>query len=581
MRGEFLFVEQRFGFEVARGELLLRPVAKVPPIYLQGKVYALYEVPEGAWGQAVERLERGGVEYRRPRLEDLFERRPLVEKFARFRPLERAVAMAKISAFLEFASTFTGSGTFYHSQQALCRLEERLHSFVCQLDRRMYYLLLLLDGVSDRARGMGILQLLSTGKEVVEPEEEKQVLGALRASLPPQRLFKLYLEFIKLRINNRRARSWILPFLLNSPQLELWAVKYRKKLRKALQHTLGKRRASILRSILAKPAKERSEKENKILQQWLGKFIQNSPQRTLEIVGFLLGVENGLTLTLLKSYHEAKKNLKRGQLLPYETLEGLRSTYHAKRFSRQEVLEWTKNRLTKGQKLAMQRTGEKEGVEIQVNFYDYDPVRLYLYAFERGWNGEIERALQQKARQFAAQLDLPPNLGILLDASQSMAGSQQQPLRPMAIALALRDILLASSKNAALITCGGLPENPYLIRPQGATNLAAGFLQLVKKGAQSIIILSDGYENQPAGRLEEVLRALEKLGQAPKVLQLSPTVGTENEGGRNLAPGRIFATSLFRPESLPLAMFRITLENEPERALQWLEQQARSRLLKA
>ena len=578
---EFVFVEAA-GKELAEktGAVL---VSEAPQIEVQGKSYHLFRVDLPKWEETIQKLEKESIDYQLPTLKHAFGIEPLVQQLSQLSALERAMVVAKITSFLDFLATFTGKGTFYHSEQALCQEEEKIHSFMRQLDRRLYYWMLLLDGATDRSRMTGVLQLLATGDEVPEQlrEEEWRALQALGKSLPPQRRFKLYLELAESRINNRRSRRWILEFLLQAPQLELWAVKYRKKLRRTLQHVLSKRRASILRSILAKAPEERSEKEAKMVHQWAGRFVPDSiREKVLEIVGFILGVEERLTLPLLKAYHEAKEDLTMGENLPFETLEGIRSTFHADLFSRQEVLEWTKEWLTKGQKLAMQRTAEKEGVKIEVNFRSYDAVRLYLYAFERGWNSEIEEAIQYRAQKLARELTLPEEVGILLDASQSMMGSREQPLRPMAVALALRDALVAASPEAKVVVCGGQAENNYLIRPQGATQLAEGLLELVKAGISQIFVLSDGYENSPAGRTQEVLDGLAKLGQQPQIIQISPTVGTESQGVRALAPGRVLATSLFQPESLPLALFRIHLHLHPERALKWLEKKAQKKLAK-
>ena len=312
------------------------------------------------------------------------------------------------------------------------------------------------------------------------------------------------------------------------------------------------------------------------MHQWVGRFVLESARdKVLEIVGFILGVEQHLTLPLLKAYHEAKTDLTKGRCLPFETLEGIRSTFHASSYSRQEVLEWTKKHLTKGQRLAMQRTAEKEGVKVKVDFRDYDPVRLYLYAFERGWSKDIEAALQKKAKELAQGLLLPDQVGILVDASQSMMGSHEQPLRPMAVVLALRDMLVAACPKAKVVICGGKVENEYLICPQGATCLSEGLLKLVRSGVSQILVLSDGYENSPAGRTLEVLKGLAKLEIKPKVFQISPTVGTESQGVRPLVPGRVLATSLFQPESLPLALFRIYLQERPDLAFQWLEEKVK------
>src|SRR5690606_35411910 len=97
-----------------------------------------------------------------------------------------------------------------------------------------------------------------------------------------------------------------------------------------------------------------------------------------------------------------------GRILPYEVLEGIRSTYH-KNVTNAEVLELTKNQLSQTQKLVFQRKAEEQKVEIGFNPADYDAAKLYIYAYERGMTQEVNDALKQKAQKLAA--NLPVNFG--------------------------------------------------------------------------------------------------------------------------------------------------------------------------
>ena len=68
--------------------------------------------------------------------------------------------------------------------------------------------------------------------------------------------------------------------------------------------------------------------------------------------------------------------------------------------------------------------------------HEHDAVRLYLYAYEMGMTEAIAEALAKKAHDAAKKVRLPyANIGVLLDASASMAGSSEQKLRPIATAI--------------------------------------------------------------------------------------------------------------------------------------------------
>ena len=84
-------------------------------------------------------------------------------------------------------------------------------------------------------------------------------------------------------------------------------------------------------------------------------------------------------------------------------------------------------------------------------------------------------------------------VGVLIDASQSMIGHDTQARRPIATALALRDLLSATADDAIAITSDGRSTDSYeLVEPSGDTSLAAGLVQLLKSEPDVVFVLSDG-----------------------------------------------------------------------------------------
>jgi hypothetical protein len=203
---------------------------------------------------------------------------------------------------------------------------------------------------------------------------------------------------------------------------------------------------------------------------------------------------------------------------------------------------------------------------------EYDAVRLYLYAFEMGMTPEIGAALLEKARKAALSLRLGyARIGILLDASASMAGSKEQALRPMATALAVRDVLMHTSRSVVVISGGtsnGADE--LLVRPSGATSLAEGLVELLGANVEAVFVLSDGYENRPAGRFAEVLAAVRGMGIDTPVFHLNPVFAQEAKGVRSLAAAGVATLPVTAPEALGLAMVRGLLVAEPRRGLEAL-----------
>lgn len=485
-----------------------------------------------------------------------------------------------LGSFLDLAATSMKRGSFYNSQDDISKREEQLHQALISVDRGLYGLTLTLPGTTDFSRQRGICFLLAgankSASQLLTIDEEKRVLEALVSSLKPTRLLKVFLQLKELKVNNARTRRLILRSILSQKKLELWSTRYRQKLRLVLTHAWGQRMTSILRSILSKEPGQRTEKEKGLLSKHILRYRgKQSAVKVFQCVAFILGIEEALTLPLLTAYVGAKQSLEAGSALSYETLEGLRSQFH-KDQSSERVLELTAKNLTKGQKLVLQSKAEGAKVKVELKPEDYDAVKLYLYAFKRGMSPEIEKALNKRAKELAASLKLPyRKVAIVLDASGSMAGHETQPLRPMAVSLALRDGLEQAATESMTTVAGGKTLfGARLIQPEGGTALASALLEAMKGQPDAVFVLSDGYENSPAGRTAEVLKALRKLGYDAPVFQLSSVFAAETGALRELAPGLMGTLPVSNPERLGVTMFKAMLKADSLRALQLFVNQA-------
>lgn len=155
--------------------------------------------------------------------------------------------------FVNAAATATARATFYNTRDNQAAALEHLHSELFELDRGVYTAALLLPGVTDYSRQMGMVRLLREirqGESLLTPENEAAALCGLIQTLPPQRMLKLFGMLRAERINNARTRRLVLSTLLAAKSLEFWAVKYRRKMATALTHAWGRRTASILRAVL-------------------------------------------------------------------------------------------------------------------------------------------------------------------------------------------------------------------------------------------------------------------------------------------------------------------------------------------
>jgi len=487
-------------------------------------------------------------------------------------PLQERVISHVVRQFLESATTSTGRASFYNTGEEQHKALEVIHRTLFYLDRGLYALLLTFGGITDHTRQMGVLRLLSfprRGDEtaLLSGKHESELIRWIISTMPPQRTLKLFEMIARTRINNARTRRLMLNFLLHNPRIELWSTRYRSRMRTALIHALGRRSASIVADILSRKDEARSDRERKILKGMLGAFPgREKRDRVYECAAFILGVKKNLSLPLLLAYEGAKKELEAGASLSFETLEGLRSTYHRDRNSA-EVLAMTKRQMTDGQRLNLQKKAADSGVELSLDFSRYTPVRLYIYAFEMGMTEEIRMTLHDKARDGAARIPLSfRKIGVIVDCSLSMKGHRTQAYRPIAQALAIRDLLSYMADDTVIVHSGGEIDDS-LIQPSGHTSLASDLLDLVEQKVEIVFILSDGYENAPSGRLGEVMLALRRLGVTTPVYQLSPVHAAESGGVRPLIPELIPVMPVSEKESPALMLITAIMRENPFKAL--------------
>lgn len=497
-----------------------------------------------------------------------------------------------VCSFLDTATTSYGRATHYNTREQQKAAEMAVHGSLFGMCRDLYAVLLLLPGTTDHARQIGISALLASPRHgddmFLNAQLEREVLSYLINQLPPQRVMKLFDsfrgrgdEFGARKSNNARTRKLVLSTLLSAQRLELWSVKYRQKLQRVLRHVWGERRASIIASICPKVmyGTHITHKEWEILKEHVFKFKgSNSEEYVTECIGFIFGCRDNLKLRLFRMFVESKIDLEAGAKLPTEVLEGIRSIYHP-RIPKEAVLALkakTKT-FTKHEVRVVQKRAQKAEIKVEMDPRDYNAVDLYIYAFECGATQEIQAALLEKARQAASAMPVQyGNVGIVVDASQSMAGDRTQPLRPLAVTLALRDMLEAASEHGTVVYCGGEVENDVVVRPSGDTSLAEGLLAVLQEGPEIVYVISDGYENAPAGRFQDVLLAARGLGIQTPVFHLNPVFAGESEAVRMLCEDvtGVSTMPVQTPTALGTTMLRGLIEADPERGINLLVRNA-------
>jgi len=247
-------------------------------------------------------------------------------------------------------------------------------------------------------------------------------------------------------------------------------------------------------------------------------------------------------------------------------LDGIRSTYHPK-VTQQELLNLTKTNLTNKQKKLVQKKAIKENIQVDFDPNRYTMTELYIYSYEMGMTKDISNAIIRKAKNAAITLPFKYNtLGIVFDASHSMSGSKDQPLRPISISLATRDMLKYACENYFIDYAGGFSKDGLSI-PCGETSLATSLCKIIQKNPDAIFIISDGYENAPAGRTNEIIQIARRIGWNHPIYHINPVSAAESKTGMRYLSKDIPTLPISKPEAVGLTFFKPMLEVDPKNGL--------------
>lgn len=433
-------------------------------------------------------------------------------------PSPETVARQDLLLFLNAAFACTGQAEFYGTADEQRVSVAFLHEYVRGNYRRLYARLLAAD-VNDFNAAEMIFGLLSTGRET-PPDfraEENALLRAALQKLPPQRVWKLSQRLRRERVNNRRTRALLRDFALGHPDLTFQAVKYRRKVRGAAQH-----------AHLRLPG---------------------------ELPDFLFGPHLGRTFAtpLLETYRQARYSREAVYALPYSVAQGLAAKHGIEPAT---LLGRMEGRLTERERLRVQR---RSGGQVALNPERLGLTELASYLLTRPELGPeqaewLPRAVRRVLKG-AGALALPAGkVAAVLDNSYSASGSREKRSRPLALAYAVGELLRAGVPEESFHAFWTHPT-PAGTRPRarGQSNLTERLLDALDWGAQTVVIVSDGVENDPPGAFHAALVAAGRLVPRLSALHFNPVFDAEALQVRSLSP-LVPAIGLRAAEDLPTAL---------------------------
>lgn len=472
--------------------------------------------------------------------------------------------------FIDTGGTSTNRATAYNTKEQQVEAINILHKDLYSIDRGIYTVALLMPGHTDNTIVTGVENLLSNQpgftQSMLEFDAETKAIALSLSRISIPRVLKLFIKMKKDRVNNARTRRVILLTLLGTDKLPFWSVKYRRKVCEILEHAWNKRMSGIIRNIITGRSRVESRrsltvKERGILHDHIGKYSKDVGM-SYESIAFAFGLKYVYKHELFTAYEQAKTDIKLGKLLPPEVLEGIRSTHHKDTVTAAEVLKLTKKNVSARQAMKMQETAKRKDVDLKFNAMKQNVVDLYIYAYKQNTvASDVRDALIKKAKGAAkSSVFQYRKLAIVLDASESSRGDKTQQLRPLAIAMSLRDMLMNIGEEQHLFYAGGKVDNETnLVYPMGSTNLAKSFMDALKTDSDAIVIISDGYENAPAGRLAEVIRGARKIGINIPIFHFNPVMSAEGGGVRVLSE-EANTMPVSSPAALGMGMVKALIE---------------------
>ena len=482
---------------------------------------------------------------------------------SKFEHLKPEVFSQTFFNFVDTGMTATNRATFYNIKTEQNDVVAKMHRNLISIDRGLYSATLLLDGYTDYTKQIGVLNLLSNigdiNTSLLDKNIETKIIEHVLNTLPAHRVLNLFLELKTQKINNARTKRIILQFILNSKNLNYWAVTYRRKIQLALKHALGQRTVSIIKSILDK--KSWNEKEKSIIDSNIDTYVisKNNLKNIYDAISFILGNQPATSIKEISSFYEAKHDIKAGKHLPEVVLQGIRSTYH-KNIDKSFVLEITKQNLTEKQKMQVQTRAKEAGIKVDFDATKQNVVELYIHAYaQNGITDEIKQALNIKA--IKAANNSPINyrkIGIVIDASGSSFGHSTQKLRPIAITQSIRDMLIACASDEVHIAYAGGEERNGLIYPTGETNLSKPLIEVLKINPEVIFIISDGYENSGV-RVHEIIEGINKLKLDISIYHINPVTSAESSGVRKLSD-KLAPIPVSNPDALGTGMIKAMIQ---------------------
>jgi hypothetical protein len=408
------------------------------------------------------------------------------------------VAREDLVMFVNACFSCTGQREFYNDGRGQAVSIDFLHAYILGNYRRLYSRTLA-AGINHFNQAQIILNLLATGAQTrpEDREEEGALIAMALRRLPPQRAYRVLEVMRERRINNRRARAITRQFLEGRRDLHFDALKYRSKLRAAVAHGHLKLAGEL----------------NPFLFQGWRKRVYTTP--------------------LLEQFRRAHYEQAALFELPFTIAEGFARRHD---IAREVFLARIEPRLTAAERLRLQGSAARADVTLAIDLGRTPLTKLALYVLSlkmhqrRERRAELHAALEQAAARTVRHAPVPlGRVAAVLDNSYSASGSTEKRRRPLGVALAAHYLLSALAREYRPFWIHP-PEDPLFLVARGQTDLATPLLDALDWRPDLVVVVSDGYDNDPPNAVAEVTRLFRKKldpARRTSIIHANPVFASE------------------------------------------------------
>lgn len=386
---------------------------------------------------------------------------------------------------------------------------EFLHRYVL-INYRLLYARTLAAGINHFNQQQIIFNLLQAGAPANREQraEEGELISVALRRLPANRVYSLFARLQQHRVNNRRTRAVIKAYLGWRREPEFDAVKYRNKYRAAAAHVHSR------------------------LEAELGRFLFDHAN------------QKAYQTPLLNQFRQAQYSEAALYELPFTVAESLAQKHQV---PRDVFLKKIEPKMTAAEKLRYQSAvARTKGVELEFDLTQAGITKLALYVLSLSEQERTQRAEELEAAFTGAaerqRNRVPLKLGrvaAVLDRSHSTVGSRERRNRPLGVALAASYLLRGAAEEYRSFWTPAMKDeaHEFLTYPTGQTALAEPLLDALNWQPDLIVIVSDGYENDPPQLVDQVAHVYRDcIGKTatPEIVHMNPVFDADHFAPRRL-----------------------------------------------